>query len=171
MRIFLKPKNDSHWHKAFKYEPATGHLINRSRRIKSREGAVSGWVHVDGYVQVYAFGGGHLAHRVIWEMVNGPIPDGMEIDHINGRRTDNRLQNLRVVTRSDNMRNQKRRRDNKTGYIGVTWEKRLGKYRAGISTEGVRQHLGIFDTAEEASAAYLRAARQLGFHVNHGRDH
>lgn len=171
MRICLKPKNDSHWHDVFKYEPSTGNLINRSRRIKSREGVVSGWIHIDGYVQVYAFGRSHLAHRVVWEMVNGPIPDGMEIDHINGVRTDNRLKNLRVVTRVDNMRNQKRRCDNTTGYTGVSWEKRLGKYRAGIRTEGVRRHLGIFNTAEEAHSAYLVAAQQLGFHVNHGRAH
>lgn len=171
VRLFLKPKNNSHWHDVFQYEPSTGNLINRyTRGRRAKVGAVVGHCRSDGYVQIGFQGNKYLAHRVIMEMINGPIPDGMQIDHINGVRDDNRQCNLRLASHSENMRNQKRRINNTTGYTGVDWFKRDGKYRAQIKTEGLTKYLGLFDTAEEAHQAYLAAARELGFHENHGRD-
>lgn len=171
MRLFITPTNDSHWHNVFKYEPLTGYLVNRySRNYNSKAGAVSGSVNAcDGYVVVGFHRKLYKAHRVIWEMVNGHIPDGMEIDHINGVRSDNRLVNLRLVTDSGNMRNKKRHSNNTSGYAGVSWHKKSGKYSARIWGCGVRKNLGLFNTAEEAHQAYLTAAGELGYHKNHGR--
>lgn len=171
MRFFLKPKNDSHWHKIFKYEPSTGHLVNRiDRNYNSKEGAVSGSINAcEGYVVIGFCQKLYKAHRVIWEMVNGPIPDGLEIDHISGQRDDNRIDNLRLVTDSGNMRNKKRHRNNTSGYTGVSWHKKSGKYTARIWGSDSRKNLGLFQTAEQAHQAYLAAARELGYHENHGR--
>lgn len=160
------------WSKVFRYDSATGQLVNRGYRShNAKAGAYAGCVTKrDGYVRVNVYGKPRLAHRIIWEMVNGLIPEGMQIDHINGRRDDNRMDNLRLVTHSGNARNTKRRRDNGSGYVGVCWAAHAGKYRAYINSEGARRYLGYFTTAEEAHQAYLAVACGLGFHENHGRD-
>lgn len=59
-------------------------------------------------------------HRVVWEAANGPIPDGMQIDHINGNSFDNRLENLRLVTNRENSCNRGMRGDNQSGVTGVS---------------------------------------------------
>jgi hypothetical protein len=99
-----------------------------------------------------------ILHRVI--MGN---PAGREIDHINGNGLDNRRSNLRVVTRSENMQNQRKARaDNKSsGLLGVSWHKPGRNWTAQITIAGKRTHLGIFDTSSEAHAAYLSAKRNL----------
>lgn len=171
MKLFIKPKNDSHWHKVFKYEPSTGSLINRTDRgARAKAGEVAGnYGRKDGYVQVGFRGKSYGVHRIIWEMVNGPIPPGLDIDHINGVRNDNRLPNLRIVPRRDNMRNRKRPNTNTNGFIGAHFHKGTGKYQAKIGVSGKATYLGLFDTAEQAHQAYMAAARELGYHKNHGR--
>lgn len=171
MRMFIKPKNESRWWLWFKYEPATGVLFNRvSRGCRAKAGAEAGSLLTTGHIAVGIFYGKYLAHRIIWEMVNGYIPDGMEIDHINGKRDDNRLSNLRLVTRRENMRNRKRHSNNTSGYIGVGVHKKSGKFQSRVyDLNGLRKHLGLFDTAEEAHQAYLIATQSLGYHENHGR--
>jgi hypothetical protein len=110
-----------------------------------------------------------LAHRLIWMLVHGPIPPGMEIDHIDHDHTNNRIDNLRLVTRKENMRNQARYPTNKTGVNGV----RLlphGRYQARIHIDGHEKSLGNFKTLEEAAAARAAADRLYGFHPNHGKE-
>lgn len=68
----------------------------------------------------------YFAHRIIWELHNGAIPDGMEIDHINGDSTDNRIENLRLATREVNTRNRKKFRNNTSGSAGVSSQERWG---------------------------------------------
>lgn len=172
MRLYMKPQNDSEWHKVFKYEPSTGVLVNRvSRGARAQRGGVAGRISNIGYVDVGFGGEKHPAHRIIWEMVNGVIPNGMQIDHVNGVRSDNRLSNLRLVTASGNMRNKKRYTSSTTGVIGVSRHKGAGKYQVRISdAEKVRRHIGLFDTIEEARKAYTDAMEVNGYHVNHGRD-
>lgn len=171
MRFFLIPKNDSSWHEFFKYEPSTGQLVNRyDRAARARAGSVAGRVSNIGYVDVGIFGKKYGAHRVIWEMVNGPIPAGMEIDHINGVRDDNRLVNLRLVAHRDNMCNKRRYSNNNSGFNGVGFNKKSGKFQARIWRNGSRVYLGLFGTPEQAHEAYLAAASKLGYHENHGRE-
>jgi hypothetical protein len=100
-----------------------------------------------------------LFHRVVWEHFNGPIPPGMMIDHINNCKDDNRLENLQLSSASANTRKQKMHSNNTCGYAGVYWDKQTGEFRARISTKGKSKHLGSFDTAEEAYAAYLVAKK------------
>lgn len=84
----------------------TGLLVDPARGvIYGGQGVPVGWVCADGYVRL---GGKYrpwqYAHRLIWETVNGPIADRLQIDHLNGRKADNRLCNLELVTQSENVR-------------------------------------------------------------------
>lgn len=108
------------------------------------------------------------AHRVIWAMCHDEWPH-MDIDHINGDRSDNRLCNLRHVSHSENGRNQKVRRTNKSGMMGVYKDVRYGTWAARITYELSDIHLGSFPTQEEAIAARMAAEKVLKFHQNHGR--
>jgi hypothetical protein len=106
------------------------------------------------------------AHRVAWALHYGEWPD-MEIDHINGDRADNRIANLRLVTRAENSRNQSSRKNSKSGIVGVCQIRK--KWRAFINLNGKPRHLGVFDTIEEAIAVRKAAERRAGYHPNHGR--
>lgn len=91
-------------------------------------------------------------HRLITN-----APDGMDVDHINGNKLDNRRSNLRVVTRSQNMANLKSARS-KSGYKGVVWNAALKKWQAQIKVNYKNHSLGYFITAIEAANAYDAAA-------------
>lgn len=100
-----------------------------------------------------------LAHRLIFGE-----PDGKHIDHINGNGLDNRRENLRVCTPSENHRNTRvSRKNNTTGYKGVSFEKQTGRYRAHINpiAGGRTKHLGRFDTPREAAECYNEMAKKL----------
>ncbi len=104
----------------------------------------------------------YLTHRVLWKMATGDEPP--EIDHINGDRTDNRIENLRAVSHEQNMRNLRRRKP-RTLPRGVSpWK---GRWRASITVNYVHHHLGIFDSVAAAEAAYLSASSRL--HGDFGR--
>jgi hypothetical protein len=143
-----------------RYIPATGELIwmhhphpSQRRLIGTRAGNLNvpggGYRHVSGVSE----------HRLIWFMLHGTLPSpGMCIDHINGIRDDNRQCNLRCVSRSDNNRLAKVRSDNASGYKGVSWFMRIGKWRADIALpSGKRKYLGSFDCPQKASLAYQKA--------------
>src|SRR5690242_11158228 len=114
----------------------------------------------------------YYAHRLAWFYVYQVWPKD-EIDHINRIPDDNRILNLREANRIENMRNIATPKHNTTGFKGVTRHKFYpGKFMAQISstTELKRRktkYLGIFDTAEEAHAAYVAASREL--HGEFGR--
>jgi hypothetical protein len=108
------------------------------------------------------------AHRVVWAIHRGVWPDG-EIDHINGDRADNRISNLRDVTRSENARNAAKPRTNRSGVVGVNWRTSKGKWRAYISEGDRTTHLGYFDDFSEAVNVRIAEERRRGFHENHGR--
>jgi hypothetical protein len=87
-------------------------------------------------------------------------PAGFEADHINGNGLDNRRCNLRVVTKRQNQRNKSVARTSRSGYKGVSWHKRTGRWRADIKLESGQKWLGVYATPEEAARAYDRAARE-----------
>ncbi len=106
-------------------------------------------------------------HRLIWVMHFGPIPPDLEIDHINGNRSDNRIENLRLVTRSINLKNKRKLPHNATGHRGV-FTTANGDFGARIWSQGKAIRLGTFSTATEAGAARKQAEPMHGYHANHG---
>lgn len=112
-------------------------------------------------------GGHHLVHRIVWEMFNGPIPEGMLIDHIDGNGLNNSISNLRLVDSYQSAQNRPMGRNNKSGVVGVKWDR--GKWLATISLNGKNRNLGRFVDKEDAIAARKEAERAAGYHENHGR--
>lgn len=110
--------------------------------------------------------GNFMAHRVAWALFYGEWPQG-EIDHIDGNGLNNRIDNLRVVDKSGNMRNQRRKTNNKSGATGV--QVRKGKWFAYIHNGGKQVALGTFDCKRDAIAARKIAEQRYGYHENHGR--
>ena len=102
-------------------------------------------------------------------MVHGHWPDG-EVDHINGDKLDNRLENLRVVDRAGNSQNRRKaHRDHRScGLQGVTWNKQHKRWQAKIMANKVRYHLGYHDDPTIAHQAYLEAKARL--HINGGQN-
>ena len=126
---------------------------------KGIAGAVGGAQGLNGYIYLGVRGRRFLAHRLVWWFAHGAWPESA-VDHINGNKTDNRLENLRVVSSAGNAQNQRRATSaNKLGVLGVN-KTRGGRYVAHICCEGKRSNLGVFETAELAHAAYLNAKRK-----------
>lgn len=124
--------------------------------------------HGEGY-RVGAVGGRMiLAHRVAYTLYHGQWPKG-DIDHINGNRTDNRIINLRDVSRSENLRNAACRSNNTSGHTGVRWNKKDKKWVAFATVGGSRTHLGYFDNRADACAARSEFNKNNGFTRRHGK--
>lgn len=96
-----------------------------------------------------------LMHRLL--MNN---PDGYEVDHANGDKTDNRKSNLRIATRQQNAMNQGKTALNKSGYRGVFWHKKANKWCVQITINKRNVHIGLFKSKLDAAMAYNKAARK-----------
>lgn len=94
-------------------------------------------------------------------------PEGMQVDHIDCNGLNNRRNNLRVATPSQNQYNKRRAANNSSGAKGVYWHKGDGRWHAQIRANNVKYHLGVFDTPEKAHAAYVAAS--LSLHGEFGR--
>lgn len=108
-----------------------------------------------------------MAHHAAFALVTGRWPE--EIDHINGKRSDNRWENLREVSRIENRHNQARPKNNKSGFLGVCWNVASQKWTATISVEKKQVWLGAYADKAAAIAARVEANQKYGFHENHGR--
>ena len=132
-------------------------------------GDVAGCVKSGGYRVVGYKGKSFYAHRLIWKLVYGSAPKD-QIDHIDGNRDNNKIDNLRDVSHKENQRNRRIAKDNKPGYTGVYFSRRKKNYYARITTlEGKRKCLGYFDDFDDAVKARKAAEIKYGFHENHGK--
>lgn len=156
-----------------RYEPETGFLFWRKRppfcsqRGTAKEGYQAFCSPARGYLKGSILGATVTAHRVIWAVVYGRWP--VQIDHINGDKSDNRLCNLREASQAENMKNTAVRSDSETGYHGVCWRADRARWVARIGVNGRLQRLGSFRTKDEAISARKAAEARYGFHENHGR--
>jgi hypothetical protein len=121
-------------------------------------GEEAGNVGANGYRRVSINNGLYLVHRIIWALVHRRWPLG-RLDHVNRDRLDNRLENLRECSVSENRMNSVVRSDCVSGLKGASFDRRTGRYRADIRLRGGRRkHLGTYKTAEAAHRAWCRAA-------------
>ena len=158
------------------YNPATGHFTHATNKytghygqiLMSTAGSPAGGLNARGYVMVRVLKKKVLANRVAYMLVFGPIPDGLVIDHINGNKADNRIENLRAVPTYVNAQNRKSAAvTSKTGILGV-WRAPWGNTGRVKFVSKIREYgkcrqtiLGYFDSPEDAHQAYLEAKRKL----------
>ena len=144
----------------FTYDADTGLFIRRVRSgMKGKVGLVAGKAD-QGYVRLRVLGKSFAAHRLAWAWETGAEPSG-QIDHINGDRSDNRVENLRDVDAKTNQENLRRAKaDNALGVLGVRLRP-TGRYEARLRVDGKPIQIGTFLSSEDAHAAYLAAKRRL----------
>lgn len=118
-----------------------------------------------GYLHGSLNGQSVLAHRVIFKMFHGLEP--IEVDHINGNKTDNRPSNLQASDQSRNQKNAFKQRNNSSGANGV-YRRNGGRWRARAVVDGLSVNIGTFDSFEAAKAARLAFDKSSGFSERHG---
>jgi hypothetical protein len=141
------------------YDSKTGIFTWQMSRGRAKKGSLAGSLTNEGYIKIRIDGQMYFAHKLAWLFTHGEMPAG-DIDHINGARKDNRIENLRSVSRSVNLQNM-RKPKGENPYLGVTWDKKNNKWRAQITVNYKHKNLGRFDTAEKAQSAYLTEKRKL----------
>lgn len=158
--------NERYW-----YDEVSGELrykVRSSSLSRVQVNEVAGTINWAGYRVVNVNGKQYRAHRMIWTMLVGEIPEGYDIDHIDGNRANNHISNLRLATRVENGRNARKRCDNTSGTKGVSFDKLSGKWRVQIRKDG-KNTSALFETKDEA-IDYVRQARGLLHEefANHG---
>lgn len=146
----------------FTYDPETGDFI----KYDGRWGGVS----KRGYIQLTYEGTTYVVHRLIWMWVYGEEPE--QIDHINGDRQDNRLENLRNVDPLTNQRNRTKNKNNSSGFNGVCWDKESWQWEARIRIEGRVICIGVYNTPQEAAEArqkFIAECMPFAFTERHGK--
>jgi hypothetical protein len=141
------------------YDSDTGVFTWKKKRGRVNSGDECGSITGKGYQRIRLNHKNYMAHRMAWLIVYGQLPSE-QIDHMNRVKSDNRIINLRELTNMENVQNKLIAHiTNKTGMLGVYVQG--GRYRAAIEHDGKRVNLGMFDTAAEASDAYLAKKREL----------
>jgi len=156
--------------KHFHYNPDTGAFTrNKALNFKHKKGAYVGFISKRGCIVIGFKGNQYKAHRLAFIYMEGGIDSGLQVDHINGRPTDNRWDNLRLVTQAENSRNCKLPSNNTSGAIGVWRRSADGKWNAEIKKNRKKIYLGSFVNFEDAVKVRKEAEKKYGFHENHGR--
>jgi len=165
----------------FLYNHITGDLIYkpRCRSLFKKNHSYSSWnnkimnkpvkkLDKDGYLIATIFKDFYMAHRVCWLLYYGEFPK-YQIDHINHIRADNRIVNLRDVSHTDNMKNKKRYKNNKSGFMGVSWDRISNRWVANITINKKQVCLGGSNSKAEAIKMRKEALEKSDFHKNHGK--
>ena len=152
----------------FDYDKETGKLIwKKEISNKVKAGDIAGCKGSRGYCYITINKKNYLAHRLVYLMHKGYLP--RTLDHINGQREDNRIENLRPASLSQNAHNRKINTNNKSGYKGVCFHTKSKKWLAQICHNNKNMSLGFYDTPEEADAVVRAAREELhGAFANHG---
>ncbi len=147
------------------YCPETGIFTRLQSMGRHKAGAVAGSKpgRTCKYVAIHLAGRRYVAQRLAWLYMYGEWPSG-DLDHINRIKTDNRISNLRQVTRAQNMQNVLRHKHNTSGHKGINWIERLKKWRVYLFVQYKQIHVGVFSNFDDAVAAYRAAAAQYHTH-------
>lgn len=145
------------------YLPDTGEFFANHKSINRPAGRKLGTVHSTGYCVIRVDDKLYKAHRLAWLYMTGVFPEKI-IDHINRIKSDNRWTNLKEFSQSQNSENNPLKKSNTSGFVGVSWNRKLKKWRARITFGYKEKHLGYFESKELAFAAYAQAAAK--FHTN-----
>jgi hypothetical protein len=149
------------------YNPSTGKLTWKVNKGGIKAGSYAGSIKDTGYIRVVINNTAYKAHRLIWFMVTGNWPKE-EIDHINGNPSDNKWINLREITNSENLKNQKKQSNNRSGFNGVYWNNQRKKWQAQIQINKKNIYLGLFNSFEQAKTQRQKANKKYGFTERHG---
>jgi len=151
------------------YNPKNGVFI-WSKKIskKINTGDIAGDVNKRGYCRIGIRGKKYASHILAWIYIYGEAPEN-DLDHIDHNKTNNKISNLRIVTPSENAMNQTMSKANKSGFNGVVWNKKAGKWMVQIAFERNQIYLGIYDDIHDAIEVRKEANIKYGFHTNHGR--
>ena len=146
------------------YTPDTGEFV------RNRNKEVAGTTHGSGYRRIVVCGKTYAAHILAWLYVHGHYPQHPQeqIDHINRDRSDNRIENLRLVKQGENDKNRSRYKNAKGPLTGVHWDAGRKKWRADICSGDKRYNLGRYDSLFDAAAARKSAELAHSFAANHG---
>jgi hypothetical protein len=143
------------------YDPNTGKFRWRARKKSNqRFGRIAGCRVRSATWSICIEGRHYSAHQLAWLYMKGEWGRPL-IDHRDGNPLNNQWRNLRLSTYSDNAANRGRMRSNRSGFKGVVFERRTGRWRALISKQGRRYSIGRYATAEAAHQAYVIKAREL----------
>lgn len=150
--------------KLMTYDPQTGVFTRNCGRGGKGKGSIAGTTSsYYGYVSICLDRQHYKAHRLAFLYMTGAWP-AEEVDHVNGNRTDNSWANLKPASRSDNAKNCALRRDNNSGHVGVDFHVKRHQWRARIGPN----HLGWYDSKEEAIEARTKAACKENYSGRHG---
>lgn len=151
------------------YDPESGEFTWKLRiGVKAIIGARAGWAHSAGYVGLNVAGHKMFAHQAAWLYMTGEWPEH-QIDHDNGKRSDNSWKNLRAATPTQNAGNSGKRLSNTSGFKGVTRSANGKRWVAFLGKKAGTKYLGTFDTPEEAHEAYIKSSREYwGDYANAG---
>lgn len=160
----------------FDYDPETGIMVRKINvhsgrgssigggKIQARAGEIVGSENPStGYLYVRVDGSVRFLHRIVWLWYHGYMPE-TDIDHINRIKTDNRIENLREVSRTCNVRNRSLNRNSSSGIKGVSYCSRAKAWKPYINVGGVRACLGYFEDKVEAAAHRYCAEQYLNWH-------
>lgn len=143
------------------YDPASGVFRwNVSNRRGVSLGKIAGHAGHHGYCFIRVDRKLYTAHRLAWLHYFGEWPS-RDIDHKDGNPSNNCIANLRLASTSQNIANAKKSCTNRSGFRGVSWARKESKWRAYITKDRKRKHLGYFATADQAAEAYRSAATSL----------
>ena len=139
----------------FEYHPETGNFVRRHSIRGAHAGTIAGYKMMHGYITIQVDKRQYLAHRLAWLYMKGEWPR-YQIDHKNGDPSDNRWENLREASQTQQNINTAIRKNNTSGFRGVSWNAQNNKWRARLCEEDI----GFFTSKHEAHRAYQAAAAQ-----------
>jgi hypothetical protein len=155
-------------HELFEYRD--GNLYWRNNRSNNTlAGSRAGTIKKNSYCQIHFSGKPYVAHRLIYSMFYDDLTTELEVDHIDNNPGNNKIENLRIASSSENKHNQSIRKNNTSGVKGVSWDTQANKWKAQICKDGKNQHIGHFTDLAEATIKIEQVRNQLHQKfTNHG---